>query len=728
MLQNIYQNSTRQLTTKLYTGHYYDFMIHRGGALNSINLKDLLITDFKCPFNFKDNGRIESTTQWKNSVNNGAELNDIGFTGVDNGFITYDKTKITNKEFLEIFTNSKYVIPPSDFNFFMSPISGNTGRFEFPISYIESDNECYLSFKGGFYQGFYKLEEFDYEVLPNDILSNRIIHFELRPRSDYEVKENTINALHPENKGIFFYMGVRAENKMAVFYNEGKNNLDQFIKDPNHKDIENPKNKPYVADELDPHDYFKDEYNSPMDCSTGDENPDEPADNPLGCKCKEKYSNSVNNFYSDTTTWINDCCSCEKPEPDECGNYFKDGYTNDYAQNGDEIFNIGTDDKNTTNNSNNHKSESINKDEYSYNTGTCEAKLPIIKDCSCKEKDKSETTTSDSHICNIYEDGTTWINNCKGGCNCSSGDCECKTIDCNNFFGDDYMLNSGCGKGNASLDDDYMSKDIKLDEDELKKTLSDSEGHIISKKGYFDIKTDNKFLMFDRTPNGVTTKTYQEGMEVILEGRNDVDVNLFEIMNRTSTGYTTNTIEEYYETHTKPYDIYKDIKNNTFALRITDDGAIGYRYGVLDCNNENHYSIIEEYSKDGIVKFDEWNTINVRFVMLTPKTSKCNKKKRKMKLMIYVNGFLKLVSKDLDSFNFHGIDDCKEKQEGVPYSLSLGGGTLGLLEMITPDYYKVSNYLFPIEKDFCGSFIGDIKRFSIYEGFTDYSSILNYLS
>lgn len=727
MLQNIYQNSIRQLATKLYTGHYYDFMIHRGGSLNSASPKNLLIAEFKCPFNFKSNGRIESSTQWKNSLNKGAELYDIGFTGIDNGFITYDKTRITNKEFLEIFTNSKYVIPPSDFNFFMSPVSGNTGRFDFPMNYVESEEDCYISFKGGFYQGFYKLEDFDYEVLPNDILSNRILHFELRPRSDYGVKANTINALHPENKGIFFYMGIRAENKMAVFYNEGKDELNQFIKDPNHKDIETPKNKPYVADELDQHDYFKDEYNSSMDCSTKDSSIDKP-ENPSECNCNnDKYTNSVNNFYSDTTSWINDCCSCDKPEPDECSNYFKDGYTDDYAQTEDFVFDTNDDNEHTSDGSNSRKTASAHKNDYSYNTGACSAKLPIIIDCTCKDKEKSETIPPEGVIHNMYEDGTTWINNCKGGCNCDSGDCECKTIDCNNFFGDDYLFNK-CGEGNTSLDDGYMSKDIKLDEDELKKTLSDSEGHIISKKGYYDIKTDNKFLMFDRTPNGVTTKTYQEGMEVILEGRNDADVNLFEIMNRTSTGYTTNTIESYYETHTKPYDIYKDIRNNTFALRITDNGAIGYRYGVLDCNNENHYSIIEEYSKDGIVKSNEWNSVNVRFVLLTPKTSKCDKKKRKMKIMIYVNGFLKLVSKELDSFNFHGIDDCKEKQEGVPYSLSLGGGTLGLLEMITPDYYKVSNYLFPIERDFCGSFIGDIKCFSIYEGFADYSSILNYLS
>ena len=352
--------------------------------------------------------------------------------------------------------------------------------------------------------------------------------------------------------------------------------------------------------------------------------------------------------------------------------------------------------------------------------------MPIIKDCHCSGNESAKINSFTPG--DFYGDNMSEISDCKG-CNCKNGECGCTEIDCSKYFGDDYMHNSDCGKGNKSIDEDYMKPDIILDEDKLKDTLTDSEGHLISKKGYYEIETDNKFLMFDRTPEGVTVDTYQEGMKVLLEGRNDWgNVNLFELMNRTSTGYTVDNIESYYESHTKPYDLYKDIRNNAFALRITDKGAVGYRYGILDCDADNHYSVIEEYTKDGMVKNDEWNSINVRFVILPPRRDKCDKRKRKMKIMIYVNGFLKLVSKELPTFNFHSLDECKEKQEGVPYSLSLGGGTLGLLEMITPDYYKVSNYCFPIERDFCGSFIGDIKCFRIYEGFADYSSILNYLS
>ena len=100
-----------------------------------------------------------------------------------------------------------------------------------------------------------------------------------------------------------------------------------------------------------------------------------------------------------------------------------------------------------------------------------------------------------------------------------------------------------------------------------------------------------------------------------------------------------------------------------------------------------------------------------------------------MKILIYVNGFLIFVSKSLPSFNFKQIEnECTEKQETVPYNISLGGGSLGLLETILPNYYAISDYILPIERDFCGTFMGDIKSFKMYGGFVNYSAIVNYLS
>jgi hypothetical protein len=99
-----------------------------------------------------------------------------------------------------------------------------------------------------------------------------------------------------------------------------------------------------------------------------------------------------------------------------------------------------------------------------------------------------------------------------------------------------------------------------------------------------------------------------------------------------------------------------------------------------------------------------------------------------MKLYFYVNGFLVFISKTLKPFAFKHINDVPEKQETVPYNISIGGGSLGLMETILTDYYAISNYVLPIEKHFCGSFMGDIQTFKMYGGYVGYSSVINYLS
>jgi hypothetical protein len=272
---------------------------------------------------------------------------------------------------------------------------------------------------------------------------------------------------------------------------------------------------------------------------------------------------------------------------------------------------------------------------------------------------------------------------------------------------------------NDYFSDTYLDENIKIDNKEFINNFTDSEGRKLDSFGGTEIESDNKFLMFDRTPNGFTTKNWVEGTKVLLtDNRNYPNANYFLLMNRTKTGYTVDSIENYNEEHKREYNIYNDIENNVFALRITDDGAIGYKYGVHDCENDNKYKLIEEYSKIGLIKTDEWNTINVKCTKTTTNT---------MKLFFYINGYLVFVSKDLAPFNFKALNDVKERQEGVPYNISLGGGTLGLMETILPDYYTILDKVLPIEKDFCGTFIGDIKSFKMYEGQIDYSSIKNYL-
>ena len=648
--QNILNNNVRSIDCKLLEDEYFDYMLYKGEVYGSNNISEMTIANFSCPF-LIENGVLYSTSTWVDAKNNGVLLEDIGFTGPDNGFISFRKDRISNKDYLDILTGSTYEIEEDDTRLFLSPITGNTLNFDYPMFLDEDETGCFLALQGGFYQGFYKLfgKEWCYQTLPNGPDYEWNLYFDIRPRSDYEVGVTTVNHIHPENKGIFFYLGTRAENKFWPLYKtdeEVTNPLKRIPDDDNYTNAEicgeesdtdfnkiNVVHEDYMADEPEeiPESYFEDDYIA--SASTDD------------CPC---------------------AAQCLAEEQNKHENYdFDNGYLSE-DDNDDVTFTIS--------------------DIYEYK---------YQEDSNCCEK----------------------------GLNCGTSDCK-ESHKCDNFFQDDFY-NDECYNGPKAIEDEYLGQDADIVEDDI----TDSFGHVLTKKGYYEIESDNKFLMFDRTKDGFTVNNWIEGTKVTLTARQDwANINYFPIMNRTCTGYTVDNIYKYQEENSIPYNIYKDIKNNAFCLRITDDGAIGYRYSVLDCEaeNEQHYAVREEYSKPGVVKIDEWNKIVVKIAILNPMVSNgkyINKGHRKMKLYFYVNGFLVFISKELDEFNFRELNDTYQKQEGVPYSISLGGGTQGLLESILPDYYNTPDYIFPIEKDFCGTFLGDIKSFKIIDGNVNFFTI-----
>ena len=255
-------------------------------------------------------------------------------------------------------------------------------------------------------------------------------------------------------------------------------------------------------------------------------------------------------------------------------------------------------------------------------------------------------------------------------------------------------------------------EDISLKDAEVK----DEKGIDANVKGYYEIETDNKFLIYDHTRDGFTTDTWGDKDQLILTGITNNNENLFLLLNNTKTGYTTSNIDEYFnkEKNEKP-NLKKDIVNNAFALRIKKDGSIGYRYIVSDCESEKGFKVVEEYSYPNIVVNNEWNTIHAKL---------CNEND-KLRVKIYVNGFLKFISQELEMFNFRDLDEVPYKQESVPFNISIGGGTQGLCESIWLDNLRPFKYILPIEKYFAGTFIGDIKSFKFYNNDLEYNQMRN---
>ena len=620
MYKNIKHNNVRGLRFKLRYDKYYDFMLYRGDVSNSRCDDGCVVSDINVE-NFSDN-KIYSSAIWEKSVNNGVKLENIGFTGVDNGLISYRRDKITNSQFLDIYVNSELTLEPDDKRFFMFPVTGNSNQYKYYYTMEDTiEDGKYMALKGGFLQGFFKLYDEEYQVLPDKIENDWNLEFVLR-KKDYEIEHRTLNSVNSNNNGIFFYIGTRAENKFWYLYK--KNELTEgLFKGECHDDGYFLDFNP-VENNVINHDYLS----------------------------YEENDLEINSGY-------NSQCDCTCNIPIEDDGYMIDGYFSDED----------CDEKNAKSSclSFKLKNDFLNRQDF----------LDFSLCCSGgKEDDKKEEP------CII--DG---------------------------YFSDDYMLGDNAG---LPFNEEYFEKEISLDGINLKTT----EGHDLDKKGYFEIITDNKFLTFDRTKYGFTTKTYDDDNRfVAFEGRNDWgNINYFTLMNRTSSGYTTKNIFKYNENNSKAYDIYKDLRENCFALKVNEDGSIGYRYGITDCNEDSKFKVIEEYSKPNIIKNDEWVTINVRMFIISSDV---------MKLYFYVNGRLVFISKELPVLKLRELNDVSEKQETVPYNISVGGGTQGLADAIWLNYYHKANYLLPLEEYFAGTFIGDFKSFKFYNCFREYNDIKN---
>jgi ribosomal protein S27E len=187
----------------------------------------------------------------------------------------------------------------------------------------------------------------------------------------------------------------------------------------------------------------------------------------------------------------------------------------------------------------------------------------------------------------------------------------------------------------------------------------------------------------------------------------------------TGSTYGRTTVCNYSGDSTPLLELDKDadIIDNAIGFRIKDDGSIGYRALKMtgSCSGDTYVSgvtVEEQYSASGMVSDDEWHKIDIRFVM--PEYDECDLKygkARKGRLMFYVDCKLKFVAEEVDEFIAKRLNEHKDKQLGVPFNISLGGGSQGLLESMTFDGQDAEDLGLHIEQNFAGTFIGDVSQF-----------------
>lgn len=543
-------NNNRNLIDFIITGEdYWDFHLSDDiGYFNGSESSDCLSAyiDFNDPncVMFDDVFSKEDKV-WEYAVNEGVDLNYIGVTGVDNGFISYEKDKITNKEFLELFLHSTFNTELNDKRLRLRKVNGNNQIYDYTNNLVQIDNREACELNGGFYQGFFKIHGQNYQVLPYQMENGWCMEVTLK-KSDLKNEKTTINDAHPNNKGMFLYIGTRAENKWWEKYT-----------------------------------------------------------------VTEEFDKTANEYTSDE--------------------YFSDGYTSDDSD---------------------VNSRYITEEED-------EVYLETVYGEYCKNK-------------------------------------------------------------NHYVDDEYIEGEEEITG---KEELLTSDGYDFNQPNIIEHKTDNKFLFFNRTKDGFTTRDWDEDSDVTIYEVKKPDIgNYFTLFNRTPSGYDVNSIEKLIEEKSHQYDILKDLYRNALGFQIKDDGSIGFKYLVKDCNSEtDEYKIEEMFSNSGVINNDEWYTVSI---LITP-TSNHNIENPtcelgntsaddEMVISIYVNGKLRLKSKNLPILNLKALNDLSDKQQGVPYSLSLGGGTQGLCDTININYRELPKYILPLEKEFCGSFIGYIQKFRFF--------------
>lgn len=220
-MANLLNFNFNKLDLKLSNSDYWDFFLAADatdGDCYPLEAGPCLVVwyDFNVPSIYESNtNSIYSLVTWDKAVNTGYTLNTIGLTGIDNGLITFDKQAgdDSNLALLSALTGSTLVIPANDMRLNLNRVTGTTQDFVYPIDLlIDSDFE-YANLCGGFYQGFYKLDGNSYEVLPTRVNQSWAAEFWVKPQNLCSNSEPILNDVNPNNKGFFFYMGARAENK-----------------------------------------------------------------------------------------------------------------------------------------------------------------------------------------------------------------------------------------------------------------------------------------------------------------------------------------------------------------------------------------------------------------------------------------------------------------------------------------------------------------------------------
>ena len=156
---------------------------------------------------------------------------------------------------------------------------------------------------------------------------------------------------------------------------------------------------------------------------------------------------------------------------------------------------------------------------------------------------------------------------------------------------------------------------------------------------------------------------------------------------------------------------------NALGFRITDDNRLGWRKVSVtgECRNSKFVitgnTIEEEYTTTSVIPTG--NTPTLIQVVYTQGGEKNGLPSGNLKM--FVNGRLVLKSKEFIGIQLRALNEWSDKQQGVPYNMSWGGGTQGLVESQTFGGPDPSDSGLLLEENFAGSFLGQLSQLRFYK-------------
>ena len=147
-----------------------------------------------------------SLTKWAGAISDNINLIDFGLTGFDNG-----RTDIIWSGFTLTPNDTLFSMHRVGYNEVQNPTTGQTSGITVTTEYlpmsatsVTGGTSNYFDLAGGYLQGFFKLNGFNYQLFP--------------ARYNTGITIETLLYLYPDSEGIFLMMGARAEDKYNPYF------------------------------------------------------------------------------------------------------------------------------------------------------------------------------------------------------------------------------------------------------------------------------------------------------------------------------------------------------------------------------------------------------------------------------------------------------------------------------------------------------------------------------